>query len=118
MKQSRQQRKSTKTIEDLTEQLRRVRIIEAALKASIEAEAAKISGTSTNQKTVQVHQVKDHHGVKIELGDTVVFLTKGGYHAQGGKVVRFTKSFVVTKDERGNEIRRKPCNLRVTHKHE
>ncbi len=58
----------------------------------------------------------DRKGQEINIGDIVFYNTKGGNHSINGKVIRFTKHFIVTKDSRGNEVRRKGENVTVTAK--
>ena len=55
----------------------------------------------------------DRYGEEIETGDTVEFLTKGGYHSQRGVVIQFTRYFVIADGSNGNEIRRKASDLHV-----
>ena len=55
----------------------------------------------------------DRDGRIIFIANRVRYLTPGRYTSTEGTVVRFTRRFVVTEDDRGNIINREPRNVRV-----
>lgn len=76
---------------------------------------------SHNQVTLQKQKINkgkltDSRGEVIEIGDEVRFNTKGGYHSKEGRVIRFTKNFIIARDSNHNEIRRHPKNVTVLSK--
>ena len=82
------------------EQLRIIeREIEEELEARIQEHNSKVRSNLHKKLQKKKHnQVTDSKHVPIEIGDTVVFLTKGGYHSKKGVVIRFTKHFVISRD--------------------
>jgi hypothetical protein len=55
---------------------------------------------------------KDRDGNTINIGDTILFLTKGKYHSTRGTVTRINERRITAKDKRGNLISRAPHNTR------
>ena len=56
---------------------------------------------------------RDRNGAPINVGDSVVFLTRGAYPSRGGQVIHVDQQWVVSRDNNEREIRRSPNNVQV-----
>jgi chaperonin cofactor prefoldin len=63
-------------------------------------------------KEAEKEAIKDRDGKPINIGDTVIFLTKGKFQSSRGTVTKTNKYRVTAKDKRGRSISRAPHNLR------
>ena len=94
------------TINEKEQELQKLKIREKELKKNKRKEKSSDTG------------FYDRDGIPINIGDTVVFLTKGLFNTKEGVVYKLAenKSRVTSKDKRGNSISRAPYNLRVVKK--
>ena len=60
-----------------------------------------------------ISTVTDTDGNIINIGDTVIFLTKGKFNSSKGIVTKINEFRVTAKDQRGRAISRAPHNLRL-----
>jgi hypothetical protein len=56
--------------------------------------------------------ILDRYGKPINVGDTVIFLTKGKFNSSRGTVTKTNEHRVTAKDKRGISISRAPHNVR------
>ena len=71
---------------------------------------------SSSHRGGQTSEVCDRYGVVINIGDEVLFLTKGTNTSKTGEVHKFTRKYVVCVDSNDVLTKRYPRNLRVTSK--
>ena len=103
-------------INELTEQLRQIRIAEATIAKELNRIILQHNLITKEKAKHNTGKITDSRGEVIEIGDVVRFESKGKYHSTQGKVIRFTKAFVIAVDNNKNEIRRKSKNLLVLSK--
>ena len=88
-------------------------------KAKIEHRLFEIKQKKTLREEEEQIKVLDRDGSLINIGDTVIFLTKGRFHSTKGTVTKINEYRVTAKDRRGTSISRAPHNLRrVINQHE
>ena len=80
-------------------------------KTKIERRLLEIKQQKTHEEEEQT-EVLDRDGSQINIGDTVIFLTKGKFHTTKGTVTKINKYRVTAKDRKGTSISRAPHNLR------
>ena len=105
-------------VDIIEQQLRRLRIEEESVLREIQYTIRHHNLITKAKSENNRDRITDSRGEVIDIGDTVKFLTKGGYHSTEGVVVRFTRNFVIAEDSNRNEIRRKTKNVLVISKAE
>ena len=113
MRKTSEAQRSLNKIDEITKQLKEIKIIEASLNSDLKAEILRHNLLTSQRVADNRGRVIDRSGEKIEIGDTVRFLSRGGNHSQRGVVTRFTRFFVIAEDSSGQEVRRKASNLQV-----
>ena len=105
-------RNKNNDIESILKEIQQLNIIEADIKERINAIA---TAASLIENGLPSHKL-NHDRNKVQLGDKVIFLTKGKYISTGSFVKRLSRtqnSFVAVIDEFGNVIQQKSCSIRV-----
>ena len=100
--QMRNIRTSSKQIEDLTEQIRQLRI-----------KTNRVERELRDLRSKQERTKVDRYGTEIVIGCQVRFLTTGKYDSTEGVVIRLKNTRVVTKDPQDRTIARAYHNVRI-----
>jgi len=95
-------RSSSERIEELTEQIRRLKI-----------ETNRVERELKDLKEKQERVKVDRYGTEVVVGCRVRFLTVGKYDSTEGIVIRLQNTCVVTKDSQDRTIARAYHNVRV-----
>jgi uncharacterized protein YhaN len=109
-------------IEQLTEELREIRIRERETQELIEElkeeRRRSIQEDEPKNKKKNIELAQDREGTTIEEGDEVLFLTEGKYISTGGTVTKISRRSkrVTSRDSRGNLIVRAQRNVKVIKK--
>ena len=105
-------RNKNNNIESRSKELQQMHIRKAEIKERINA----IATTAFSPYSRFTFHRLDWDGNKVQLGDKVLFLTKGRYKSTGGLVKILSRPqnhFFAIIDEFGNVIQQKLCNIRV-----
>ena len=70
----------------------------------------RLSEINENKKSKE-EEIQDRDRKTINIGDTVLFLTKGKYHLTRGIVTRINNFKITAKDKKGNNISGAPHNI-------
>ena len=81
-------------------------------KSKIERRLFEIKQQKRTHEEEEQTEVLDRDGSQINIGDTVIFLTKGKFNTTKGTVTKINEYRVTAKDRKGTSISRAPHNLR------
>ena len=81
-------------------------------KTKIERRLFEIKQQKRTHEEEEQTKVLDRYGSQINIGDTVIFLTKGKFNTTKGTVTKINEYRVTAKDRKGTSISRAPHNLR------
>ena len=100
-------------IEELQQELQRLTLASTNIRRAIES--LERNPDLNIPPIVDNQSATDREGRVINIGDKVVFLTKGKFRSTEGIVIRFSKNkeFVFAEDIDGREIPRAPHNVRI-----
>lgn len=100
-------RSSSERIEELTEQIRKLKI-----------ETNRVEKELKDLKKKQERVKVDRYGTEVTVGCRVRFLTVGKFDSIEGRVIRLQNTRVVTKDDQDRTIARAYHNVRVLEEEE